>query len=353
MTFRPTITSKRQRMATKKAVSRSDVVRTRRPNILEEHTEKKVERIKQSSASVPVITMRTGMMGTPVVQRTSQRPRLKLNVPLNRLGVEMRLPAIPIIRLSWRMLSGTLVILLGALFIYLMTASEFVIKGPVVKGITRISSAELEGALPLSNERIFFIDPQQAEAAIRAAFPELKSVSVDVSFPAKVTITGVERQPVVTWKYQDMVLWIDNEGVLFPSHGDAQTIMTITSDGTPPMVQSLLKPDLLSDAPLTQSADQNKDDNKTSQRFVDRNVLNSSILLYQQIPANSTVIYEKNRGLGWMDNNGWNVYVGFNLDQFDQKMLIYQKLVDKLKHDGIHPKMISIEYVNAPFYRLE
>jgi cell division protein FtsQ len=356
MAIRPT-TLKRQRMATKQPVSRADVVRTRRPNILEEHTVKKVERIKQSSASVPVITMRNGMMGTPMVQRASQRPRLKLNVPLNRKGVEMRLPAIPMIRPSWRMLSGSLVLLLGILVIYMTTSTEFTVKSPTLKGFNRISSAEIDGALPLSNERIYTIDPQQAEAALQAAFPELKSVSVDVSFPAKVTIQGVERQPVVTWKYQDMAMWIDNEGVLFPAHGDAQTIMTISSDGAPPMVQSLLKPNLLSDVPLDQVSGQTdaqkKEDAKNNQRFVDRNVLNSAILLYQQIPANSTVLYDKNHGLGWLDNAGWNVYVGFNLDQLNQKMLIYQKLVEKLKHDGIHPKMISIEYVNAPFYRLE
>jgi cell division protein FtsQ len=355
MAFRST-PPKRQRMATQKPTNRADVVRTRRSNILEDQTEKKVERIKQSSTSMPVITMRSGMMGTPVVQRASQRPRLKLNVPLNRRGVEMRLPAIPLIRPSWRMLSGTLVILLGALLIYMTTSTEFVVKAATVKGLNRVSAAELEAAVPLSNERIFMIDPQQVETTLKAAFPELKSVSVDIGFPAKVSIQGVERQPVVTWKYQDMVMWIDNEGVLFPSHGDAETIMTISSDGTPPMVQSLLKPDLLSDVQPTQTGQtdaQKKETSTSSQRFVDRNVLNSAILLYQQIPVNSTVIYDKNHGLGWMDNNGWNVYIGFDLDQLDQKMLIYNKLVEKLNKDGIHPKMISVEYVNAPFYRLE
>jgi cell division protein FtsQ len=295
-------------------------------------------------------------MGTPVVQRASQRPRLKMNVPLNRRGVEMRLPAIPLIRPSWRMLSGSLVILLSVLLVYLSTSTEFMIKSPTINGLKRITSAEIEGVAPLRNEHIFMVDPQHIENALLAAFPELKSVSVTVSFPGKVTIQGVERQPVVTWRNKDMVMWIDNEGVLFPSHGQAETFMTISSDSNPPMVQSMLKPNLLSDEITTQTGQtdaQNKETIKASKRFVDRNVLNSAILLYQQIPVNSTVVYDKNRGLGWMDNNGWNVFVGFNLDQLDQKMLIYNRLVDKLNKAGIHPKMISIEYVNAPFYRLE
>jgi len=345
-------------MATQKPNNRADVVRTRRSNILETQTEKKVQHIKQSSASVPVITMRSGVMGTPVVQRASQRPRLKLNFPLNKHGVEVRLPAIPMLRPSWRILSGSLVLLFGFLLIYMTTSTEFVVKASTLKGFNRISNAEIEAAMPLSNEHIYMVDPHQVETTLMTAFPELKSVAVDVSFPGKVTIQGVERQPVVTWKYQDLVMWIDNEGVLFPAHGDADTIMTISSDSNPPMVQSLLKPNILSDDPtsdltLGQTDAQKPVDPKTSQHFVDRNVLNSAILLYQQIPVNSTVIYDKNRGLGWMDKNGWNVYVGFNLDQLDQKMLIYNKLVEKLTREGIHPKMISIEYVNAPFYRLE
>jgi cell division protein FtsQ len=315
-----------------------------------------VERIKQSSASVPVITMRSGAMGIPLVKRTSSHPRIKINIPLNKRGVEMRMPAIPMIKPSWRILSGALVILLGALIIFLNTSNQFIVKAPQIKGLTRLSDTDLQAALALNNQSIFMIDPQQIESTLMTAFPDIKQVSVDVSFPAKVTIQGVERTPVVTWKYQDMIMWIDNEGVLFPSHGDADTVLTITSVGVPPMVQSLLKPDLLSDATTntqTNGSDQKKDSVQTSQRFVDRNVLNSAILLYQQLPANTTVLYDQTRGLGWVDNGGWSVYVGFDLDQIEQKMLVYQKLIEKLNQEGIHPKLVSIEYLNAPYYRLE
>jgi hypothetical protein len=35
------------------------------------------------------------------------------------------------------------------------------------------------------------------------------------------------------------------------------------------------------------------------------------------------------------------------------KMAVYQALVDQLKSEGIQPALISVEYVHAPYYRME
>ena len=104
--------SKRQQMTIKRPTSRADVVRTRRVNVQHEKTERKVEKLKTNVSSSPVITMRSGMMGTPVVNRASTHPRMKINIPLNKRGVEMRLPAIPVIKPGWRLLSGFIIIVL-------------------------------------------------------------------------------------------------------------------------------------------------------------------------------------------------------------------------------------------------
>jgi len=346
----------RRRSAPKQSTLKADVVRTRRSTTTSERLEKRIHQIKQSSASVPVITMRKGMLGTPVVQRTSSHPRLKLNLELSKPGVEMRLPAIPVIKPGWRILSGLLVIIFSAMIFYLTTSNEFVVKAPQIKGLNRLSSADLEAALFLNGSRIFMVDPQEVKTTLEASFPELKQVSVDVSFPAKVTIQATERQPVITWKYQDVVMWIDNEGIIFPARGDAQTLLTISSDAAPPMVTSGYKPALLASDDSSTSAKSNTDKpevKKTAIKLVDRKVLNMAISLSRKVPANTTLVYNKTSGLGWLDSNGWDVYIGFDLDQLDQKMLVYNKLVDTLTKQGLHPKVISVEYVNAPYYRLE
>ena len=347
--------SNRRRMATKRPNSKAEVVRTRRSNITGERLEKKVQQVKMSSANVPVITMRAGAMGTPVVRRASTRPRLKLNLPVNQHGVEMRLPAIPVIRPSWRFLSGFLVILLSAVIIYLTTSKDFVVKAPQITGITRLNSADLGAALSMSDMRIFMVDPLEVKTTLEASFPELKNVSVEVAFPAKVSIKAIEREPIVTWKYQDVVMWVDNEGIIFPARGDVPDLLTITSDAAPPMVQGEQKPALLTESTpeASQEGEKKKGEPENPKMFVDRTVLNMAIRLSKDIPTNTTLVYNQNNGLGWLDPNGWNVYVGFDLDQLEQKMLVYQKLVDTLSKQGLHPQFISVEYVNAPFYRLE
>jgi hypothetical protein len=35
------------------------------------------------------------------------------------------------------------------------------------------------------------------------------------------------------------------------------------------------------------------------------------------------------------------------------KLNVYQTLVDQLQSEGIQPEMISVEYVHAPYYRME
>ncbi|MCE1251993.1 MAG: FtsQ-type POTRA domain-containing protein [Anaerolineae bacterium] len=345
----------RRRMATRKPSSRADAVRTRRGSLTTERTEKKIQQVKQSSASVPVVTMRSSVMGTPVIQRTSSRPKLKLSLPLNsRGGVEMRLPAIPVLRPSWRILSGVLVIILTAVIIYLSTADEFLIKSPQIKGLNRLNAADLEAAMLLDGTRIFMVDPVEVKSLLASSFPELKDISVDVSLPAKVSVTVKERQPVITWKYQDVAMWIDNEGVVFPARGEAETLLNITSDAAPPMIETDVKPVLLDPKKSdSEQTEQKAVETPVKSLSVDRRVLNMAINLSKHVPANTTLVYNTTSGLGWLDANGWNVYIGFDLDQLDQKMLVYQKIVDTLNQQGLHPKVISVEYVNAPYYRLE
>ena len=50
---------------------------------------------------------------------------------------------------------------------------------------------------------------------------------------------------------------------------------------------------------------------------------------------------------------GWDVYVGTDLSNFDQKFALYQSISEQLAGQGITPALISVEFVNAPYYRLE
>jgi hypothetical protein len=71
------------------------------------------------------------------------------------------------------------------------------------------------------------------------------------------------------------------------------------------------------------------------------------------MPENSSLVYTKLNGLGWSDPRGWQVYFGVNFDGMQEKLVMYQTIVDQLTQKQITPVLISVENINAPYYRLE
>ena len=86
---------------------------------------------------------------------------------------------------------------------------------------------------------------------------------------------------------------------------------------------------------------------------VPRAALSAPVAGGEVLPAGTTLTYSQQNGMGWADNRGWNVFVGVDLEQIDQKMKVYEAVVNKLSQEGITPVMISVENVHAPFYRME
>jgi hypothetical protein len=52
-----------------------------------------------------------------------------------------------------------------------------------------------------------------------------------------------------------------------------------------------------------------------------------------------------------VDPNGWQVYIGKDLNQFEAKMATYQAIISELESRGIRPTLVSVEHLDAPFYR--
>ena len=47
------------------------------------------------------------------------------------------------------------------------------------------------------------------------------------------------------------------------------------------------------------------------------------------------------------------MFIGQNESDMASKLEVYQALVDKLEEDDIKPALISVEFIDAPFYRLD
>jgi cell division protein FtsQ len=295
--------------------------------------------------------VRGGAYGIPLVRRAPTRPRRKLAIALNKLGAELLFPAIPDIKPGWRILSGFFVMLFGMGIIISFSTPEFGINQVEVYGLQRLSVADLESTFRFRDLRVFSAAPEKITSDVEDAFPELKEVRVKVTLPDKLVINVVERQPIVAWKYTDMLIWIDSEGVLFPARGEAGSLLNIQAEEAPPLL-SLEPPSQIvsvEEAPINLG----EQIAQPSQRLVDPVLLNTALTLSQQIPADTTLVFNDRNGMGWKDPSGWDVFVGRNLTNLDQKLIVYQGVKEYLGKQGIRPKLISVEHIHAPYYRVE
>jgi hypothetical protein len=75
-----------------------------------------------------------------------------------------------------------------------------------------------------------------------------------------------------------------------------------------------------------------------------------------QAPRRARLIYDGERGLGWEDRQGRQVFFGtsgVDPETLDLKLKIYLALLQRLAKQEIRPVLVSVEYVHAPYYRVE
>ena len=332
------------------AISRADQIRQRR----QQESQKKQNLAKATvdtrkyEAVIPPVTTRGGF-GTPVVRRTATQPRRTVSLSLGRSGVEMLLPSLPIVRPGWRLLSAAMSIVLGYLLIYALTAPIFKIDSVTIEGLKRVNGDDVNAVLDLRGSLIFSVDPELISDGVKKAFPELTDVSLSVALPAVVTIRAAEREPIMVWQWGDRRMWVDETGMIFPIRGETDAkLFTVISESLPPLVRDINpKKDITAEPePLVLKPE------GSGQRMVP-DVLAAALKLSSVIPEGTPLIYDHVRGLGWLDPAGWDVYLGRSVDDLDQKMLMYQAIVDHLSKQGITPAVISVAQVDAPYYRME
>ena len=156
----------------------------------------------------------------------------------------------------------------------------------------------------------------------------------------------------------DSVIWVDTEGYLIPARGSAPAMLTISADSLPVYE---LDDDLKEDGLATKII-QDKSIRKpglsdlvffAQSKHIDSNLLVGVLQLNAWMPNEKTLLYQKQRGLGWKDARGWDVFVGQKLENINDKMVMYETIVRNLEEQGINPSLVSVEFLNAPYYRVD
>ena len=326
--------------------SRAEQVRARR-----QQSQKKVQKApsigssatrKQPARQAPV-TRRTPTQTVPVINRQHN----KVNVPLKTKGAEVQLPAFPKLKLGWRLISGAIFVLSLAVVITFSTLGTFSVSAVNLEGAERLTSDILLSQIGVSGMSIIKIDPEEIEARITEIFPSVASVKVSAGLPAALTIKITERQPLILWQQEGNTLWIDAEGVMFVPRGEAEIPLMIVATGNPPAglpAEAETAEEIAEVDPIELSTGPTR----TTPEFVE-----AAFALMAYLPEGSVLQYDPEFGLGWQDPNGWLVYFGNDLNNIDLKLVEYQTIIAELQAKNLTPALISLEFLYAPFYRLE
>jgi cell division protein FtsQ len=332
---------------------RAEQVRQLRSKLSQDKVKRAVKQVRYASEA-PVVFTRGGF-GTPVLNRAQSKVKRKVAIPLNS-GAELQMPALPMVKAGWRMLSFILVCALSFAIYTVTTSPTFTVSEPEIFGIQRLTVNDIDVIAEIAGSPIFMVDPVEATANLKAAFPELSEVSVKIILPASVVIDVVERQPVLAWHYDQQTLWIDAEGAIFPARGELQGSLIAVSADIPPLLLPKERPakteGQAESEDLADSAVQSAPGSMVGRR-VDPHMLNGIMALSQILPADTTLAFDQIHGMGWSDPAGWNVFIGSKLEDLDIKMAVYQKLVEKINQEEALPSIVSVAQVHAPYYRWE
>jgi Cell division septal protein len=328
-------------------------MREREPRRRSETVRRKLNQESQSSVRQAV----RRAIDPPVVQpragaARSSHPRSAVPSSEEFAAVKRRLKP------GWRLLSLALVGVFSYLLFTAWRSPDYRVSSIRIEGLQHLTQEEVLAKVNVLGQHIFAVQPQEIQSAIAAAFPELRDIKVRVSLPAGVTISVVERQPMFIWQMKNSVMWIDTEGYLIPARGASPDLLTISADSLP--VYQLEKD--LSGEESTLKIIQDKSIDKpglsdltffAQSKHIDSSLLLGILQLNAWMPAEKTLLYQKQRGLGWADARGWDVFVGRKLENINDKMVMYETIVRNLESQGINPSMVSVEFLNAPYYRVD
>jgi len=274
----------------------------------------------------------------PVARRTPSRVTMHphrngydIAFTLGRASV--RAPAINLPQLGPRWFSAALTSLLVFLLFIMWTASPFTVTRAEVRGNQRLGTLEINAMLGMIGKPVFKAAPAQIEANLHTAYSDLESIKVHVGFPNRITVIVVERIPVLAWYQNGVVTWIDVSGVAFMPRGEVPGLVLVAANGSPTRVP--LDPTL----PLYE------------QKFIAPEKVLALTVLARDVPTGMPMIFDPQYGMGWQDPLGWTVYFGQDSRDIPMKKVVYQAIVDSLTEKGVQPSLISVEYLNAPFYK--
>ncbi|MDW8184463.1 FtsQ-type POTRA domain-containing protein [Thermoflexus sp.] len=188
-----------------------------------------------------------------------------------------------------------------------------------VAGARILSPEALAAASGIDGLHIFWVNPEEAAAAVRHRFPALRSATVRCRWPAFCTLFVVEGEASWEWVSGDLRLFLDENGQVM--EGDAVNAQRrLEVYGLPPLAPG------------------QRVDPWLWERMQD---------LSWAFPEIPTFRYEAGRGFSFVDPYGWPVLLG-EFGSMATRAAAWRALRDLLAAHGQRPAYLDLRVPEAP-----
>ena len=255
--------------------------------------------------------------------------------------------------ISLALLSASVYFLYG----FVNSPDYFITQIPIV-GADSVPMDEIALTSGLAGKHIFTADPEAAAEAI-LELPGITAVDVRLDWPNQVDIVVVEEQPVAIWMSNGTAWWVNKQGGLFPAREDRPDLMVIEGFGQDGIVGRDM-PEVIIDDITGEALEPGMIDPESGDEVAEINygaipdeILHGAVQLSRLQPYGEPINafkYNVSSGLHFTDPRGWDAHFGIGINM-DQKLAVYNALVNELALQGIVPIFISVENPNRPIYR--
>ncbi len=226
---------------------------------------------------------------------------------------------------QWRMVSFVIVVVLSAVLAFFYTADAFYVRSISVGGLRYLTKEEVFAFADIANLHIFWIDPRDVRENLLRS-PSIAEARVWLSWPPQmVNIIIQEREPALVWEQSGTAIWVDIQGRIMAQREDRPNLVRISADMS------------VSDGPLGESG------------RVEMGVVVGALQLQSLMPEVTTWRYDSVQGLGFVNSNGWQVWLGTGAGM-QEKIAIYNTLSADMVARGIQAGELNIVDPDHPFY---
>lgn len=225
---------------------------------------------------------------------------------------------------NWRIVSGVMVLMLSGLLALFFYADAFYVTSIRVGGVDTMTVEEIFAFADIANWHIFWVQPDDVRENVMR-YPSVADAQVQIGWPPNmITITIQEREPALVWEQNGAAFWVDIQGNVMNMRSERSDLVRVIVD------------DPTAEIPSGSNA-------------VDSDIVFGLLELHELRPEVSEWRYRPDRGLGFRNENGWDVWFGVGTGMAE-KMQIYETLAQDIIARGIQASEVYIVNPDAPYY---